>query len=198
MPLKFEHANYLFLVQRFFSTFYDPAENAFKFFAKITKGSCAFCCSSCISFNPTGHLKGQPFLSKITGYYCHWLLVELFFPWTLYALISNFLCKDRTFKSIWSGYYELFLNWTYWCQKLCFISVWAWLKNLHIKSCIEDLTVMILSYFYKNNRDENETWKSSLKKVILVTSQYIEFTHVPFSYVFAGSKSATWKSKFKI
>ena len=28
----------------------------FKFFAKVIKGSCVFCCSSCISFNPTNHL----------------------------------------------------------------------------------------------------------------------------------------------
>ena len=29
----------------------------FKFFAKIMKGSCVFCCSNCISFNHTSHLK---------------------------------------------------------------------------------------------------------------------------------------------
>ena len=31
----------------------------FKFFAKIMKGSYVFCCSSCISFNPTSHLNLQ-------------------------------------------------------------------------------------------------------------------------------------------
>ena len=41
LPLKFEHGNYLFPVQRFLCTSYDPAEY----------------CSSCISFNPTSHLK---------------------------------------------------------------------------------------------------------------------------------------------
>ena len=33
----------------------------FKFFTKIMKGSCVFCCSSCISFSPTSHL------NSITG-----------------------------------------------------------------------------------------------------------------------------------
>ena len=28
-----------------------------KFFAKKMKGNCIFCCSSCISFNPTNHPK---------------------------------------------------------------------------------------------------------------------------------------------
>ena len=28
----------------------------FKLFAKIMRGGCVFCCSSCISFNPTSHL----------------------------------------------------------------------------------------------------------------------------------------------
>ena len=30
---------------------------SFKFFAKTIRGSCVFCCSSCIRFNPTSHLK---------------------------------------------------------------------------------------------------------------------------------------------
>ena len=38
LPLRFEHTNYLLLVQRFFCTFYDPEEYWFK-------------------VNPTSHLK---------------------------------------------------------------------------------------------------------------------------------------------
>ena len=57
LPLKLEHANYLFPVQRVLCTFHDPIESiSFKFFAKIMKRS-IFCYSSCISFNPTSHLK---------------------------------------------------------------------------------------------------------------------------------------------
>ena len=33
----------------------------FEFFVKIMKGSCVFCCSSCISFNPTSHLNSNDF-----------------------------------------------------------------------------------------------------------------------------------------
>ena len=29
----------------------------FKFFAKLMRGSCVFCCLSCISLNPKSHLK---------------------------------------------------------------------------------------------------------------------------------------------
>ena len=62
LPLKFEHINHLFPVQRSLGTFYDSAEPAnpgFRFFAKIMKGSCVLCCSSCVSFNPTSHLKDK-------------------------------------------------------------------------------------------------------------------------------------------
>ena len=31
----------------------------FKFFPKTMKGSCVFCCSSCINFNPTSHFKDK-------------------------------------------------------------------------------------------------------------------------------------------
>ena len=65
LPLKFEHGNYLFPVQRFLCTFYNTAEYGFKFFAKIMKWSWIFCCSSCISFNPTSRLKRFKYLSKI-------------------------------------------------------------------------------------------------------------------------------------
>ena len=33
-----------------------------KYFAKIMRESCFFCCSSCISFNPTSHLKMKSML----------------------------------------------------------------------------------------------------------------------------------------
>ena len=42
--------------------FYDsaePADPGFRFFAKIMKGICVLCCSSCITFNPTSHLKNK-------------------------------------------------------------------------------------------------------------------------------------------
>ena len=54
LPLKFEHANVYFQFKDFYVNFYDPAE--YWFFAKIMRGSCGFCCSSCISFKPTSHL----------------------------------------------------------------------------------------------------------------------------------------------
>ena len=56
LALKFEHVNHLFPVQRALCTFNDLAEYGFKFFAKIMKGSCVFCYSSCIGFNPTSYL----------------------------------------------------------------------------------------------------------------------------------------------
>ena len=33
-----------------------------------------------------------------------------------------------------------------------FISIRAWVENLHIKNCIEDLMVVMPSYFYKDNK----------------------------------------------
>ena len=48
----------------------------FKFFAKIMKESCVFCCSSYIRFNPTSHLKSinivltEPDLSKLLCHDC--------------------------------------------------------------------------------------------------------------------------------
>ena len=43
-----------------FKDFHEPFMTlqsiGFNFFAKIMRGSCVFCCSSCISFNPTSHL----------------------------------------------------------------------------------------------------------------------------------------------
>ena len=33
-----------------------------------------------------------------------------------------------------------------------FISIRAWVDNLYIKNCIENLTVVMLSYFYKDNK----------------------------------------------
>ena len=45
-----------------------------KCFAKVMKGSCVFYCSSCISFNPTSHLKDKKlrlFLSSNTAEHTH-------------------------------------------------------------------------------------------------------------------------------
>ena len=57
LPLKFECANYFQ-----FKDFHVPSMTlqsiAFKFFAKIIRGSCVFCCSSCINFNLTSYFKG--------------------------------------------------------------------------------------------------------------------------------------------
>ena len=33
-----------------------------------------------------------------------------------------------------------------------FISVRAWVENLHIKNCIKNLMVVMSSYFYKENK----------------------------------------------
>ena len=42
----------------------------FTFFAKITKGSCVFCCSSFITFNPTSHLKNENLAKVFSGEFC--------------------------------------------------------------------------------------------------------------------------------
>ena len=46
-----------FLFKEFYVPLMTLQSIGFKFFAKIMKGSCVFCCSSCISFNSTSHLK---------------------------------------------------------------------------------------------------------------------------------------------
>ena len=38
----------------------------FKIFAKILRKSCVFCCSSCISFNPTSYLNVNFFIRGLT------------------------------------------------------------------------------------------------------------------------------------
>ena len=45
-----------FQFTEFYVFFMTLQSIGFKFFAKIMKGSCVFCCSSCVSFNPTSHL----------------------------------------------------------------------------------------------------------------------------------------------
>ena len=52
---------------------------------------------------------------------------------------------------------------------LYFISFRGWVENLHIQNCIKNLMVMMPSSFYKTIKDK--TWKSSVKKAILVTLQ---------------------------
>ena len=42
LPLKFEHANYLFQIQRFLWPFMTLQSIGFKFFAKTIRGSCVF------------------------------------------------------------------------------------------------------------------------------------------------------------
>ena len=56
LPLKIEHAIIYFQFREFYVPFMTLQSIGFKFFAKVIKGSCVFCCSSCISFNPTSHL----------------------------------------------------------------------------------------------------------------------------------------------
>ena len=53
---KFKHANY-FQFKDFYVRFMTLQSIVFKLFAKIMKQSCVFCCSSCISLEPTSHLK---------------------------------------------------------------------------------------------------------------------------------------------
>ena len=50
---------------------------------------------------------------------------------------------------------------------LYFISIRSWEENLQVKNCVENLMVLMPSYFYKNNK--YKTWKSFVKKAILVT-----------------------------
>ena len=57
LPLKFEYANY--------SNDLLFVSISFNFFAKIMIGSCVFCCSSCITINPTSHLNSETM--KILG-----------------------------------------------------------------------------------------------------------------------------------
>ena len=45
-----------FQFKEFYVPFMTPQSIGFKIFAKIMKGSCVFCFSNCISFNPTSHL----------------------------------------------------------------------------------------------------------------------------------------------
>ena len=45
-------------------------QSSFEFFAKMMRGSCVFCCSSCISFNPTSHLKRNITSKRQGGFYC--------------------------------------------------------------------------------------------------------------------------------
>ena len=52
---------------------------------------------------------------------------------------------------------------------LYFISIIAWVENVHIKNCNKNLMIIMPSYFYKEIKDK--TWNSSVKKTILVTSQ---------------------------
>ena len=55
-PLKFEYGNY-FQFKNFHVPFVILQSTGFTFFAKTMRGSCVFCCLSCISFNLTSHLK---------------------------------------------------------------------------------------------------------------------------------------------
>ena len=89
----------------------------FKLFAKIMKVSCVFCCSSCINFNPTSHLKGHRFCLTFTGItYCTFLNLwksEVFHitrPF-VYAIriLSNFVHVSRL-ESDGSLAIELFEN----------------------------------------------------------------------------------------
>ena len=54
-------------------------------------------------------------------------------------------------------------------EELYFISIRAWVENLDIKNCIKNLMIVMPSYFYKAIKDK--TWKTVVKKAILVTSQ---------------------------
>ena len=45
---------------------------------------------------------------------------------------------------------------------LYFISIRAWVENLHVKNCIKNLMVVMPSYFYKDYK--YKIWKSPVKK----------------------------------
>ena len=56
LPLKLNTQIIYFQFKEFSIPFIALQSIGFKFFAKIMTGSCVFCCSNCISFNPTSHL----------------------------------------------------------------------------------------------------------------------------------------------
>ena len=106
-----------------FKEFYEPFMTlqsiGFKFFAKIMKGSCVFCGSSCISFNPTSHLKTRKlqtegtssaiFVIKTPCYDCCVPNVVYFydhqiciiFPWTQWNLNLEIKRKLNFNDSLW-------------------------------------------------------------------------------------------------
>ena len=151
-------------------------------------------------------LTEQPFLSKSTIDF----LWNFSFLKVCIHLIFNFTYKDKIFKRISSSCYRIFLNWTS-CTSvlkkgvfeilkklmLYFIAIRAWIENIHIKSCIKNLMVIMPRYFYKAIKDK--TWKSSVKKAILVTSQTCKLysTFYWFFYWVRVRKSVEW-SLFKI
>ena len=104
LPLKLEDANYLFPVQRLLCAFCDPAEYWFWFFPpKIMKGSCVFCCLSCISFNPTSHLKN---FAKLTGKH---LRQSLLFN-KVAGAACNFIKKETVAQVFPCQFCEFFRN----------------------------------------------------------------------------------------
>ena len=59
----------------------------FKFFAKIMKGSCVFCCLSCISFNLPSHLN----IIYIFGIVCVFWFCSIAFYLVSIILFENFV-----------------------------------------------------------------------------------------------------------
>ena len=103
-----------------FKDFYVPfialQSIGFRFFAKIMRGSCVFCCSSCISFNLTSYLKHffvvVVFCKLINGNVFEWFLPIMCKEHTLNRftnLLSKnhptlFFCLRREFD--WTAYGE--------------------------------------------------------------------------------------------
>ena len=86
-----------FQVKDFDVPFMTLQRIALKFCAKIMKRSCVFCCSSCISFNPTNHL-----------------LISFIFQYTssLYKILLEnvMICVDTSFDPVLYCSLDLFAH----------------------------------------------------------------------------------------
>ena len=92
LPLKFEHTNYHFQFKDFYISFMTLQGIGFKFFAKIMKGSCIFCSSSCISTQRT--------TSMMIKYYRHYFIYKYNFNFSLFCMRHNLTKKiKKSFRS---------------------------------------------------------------------------------------------------
>ena len=70
LPVKLNTQIIYFQFKEFYVPFMTLQSTGFKFFAKIMTGSCIFCCSSCISFNPASHLNDCFCYCKVWNMWC--------------------------------------------------------------------------------------------------------------------------------